>query len=150
LAGVCGHRAFGGRQLLLHGVSVYVFRKLGRRLGLPQRAWPRVLRSKWFGIALLVLFFWAYETFSLWDRPIWTAWLIINYFLIALAIDAFFSGASFCKYVCPIGQFQFVASLVSPLEVKVASLLFAPTAKPTIVCAKFAPVWLRNRSVSPA
>src|SRR6266446_1388440 len=96
-----------------------LFRKLGRRLGLPQRAWPRALRSKWFGIALLVLFFWAYETFSLWDRPIWTAWLIINYFLIALAIDAFFSGASFCKYVCPIGQFQFVASLVSPLEVKV-------------------------------
>ena len=96
-----------------------LFRKLGRRLGLPQRAWPRALRSKWFGIALLVLFFWAYEAFSLWDRPIWTAWLIINYFLIALAIDAFFSGASFCKYVCPIGQFQFVASLVSPLEVKV-------------------------------
>src|SRR2546425_991435 len=96
-----------------------LFRKLGRRLGLPQRAWPRALRSKWFGLALLVLFFWAYYAFSLWDRPIWTTWLIINYFLIALAIDAFFSGASFCKYVCPIGQFQFVASLVSPLEVKV-------------------------------
>src|SRR6266496_2268656 len=96
-----------------------LFRKLGRRLGLPQRAWPRALRSKWFGIALLVLFFWAYEAFSLWDRPICTAWLIINYFFLALAIDAFFSGASFCTYVCPIGQFQFVASLVSPLEVKV-------------------------------
>src|SRR5216117_4513631 len=54
-----------------------LFRKLGRRLGLPQRAWPRALRSKWFGIALLVLFFCAYEAFSLWDRPIWTAWLII-------------------------------------------------------------------------
>jgi hypothetical protein len=77
------------------------------------------LRSKWLGIALLVLFFWAYEVFSLWDRPVWTAWLIINYFLVAFAIDALFSGASFCKYVCPIGQFQFVASLVSPLEVKV-------------------------------
>ena len=70
-------------------------------------------------MALLVSFFWAYEVFSLWDKPIWTAWLIINYFLAAFAIDALFSGASFCKYVCPIGQFQFVASLVSPLEVKV-------------------------------
>ncbi len=78
-----------------------------------------MLRSKWLSIALLALFFWAYEVFSLWDKPIWTAWLIINYFLIALVIDALFSGASFCKYVCPIGQFQFVASLVSPLEVKV-------------------------------
>ncbi len=77
------------------------------------------MRSKWFGVALLLLFFWGYEVFSLWDKPIWTAWLIINYFLVAFAIDALFRGASFCKYVCPIGQYQFVASLVSPLEVKV-------------------------------
>lgn len=95
------------------------FRELGRRLGLRQRSWPQALRSKWLGIALLLLFFWGYEVFALWDKPIWTAWLIINYFLVAFAIDALFRGASFCKYVCPIGQFQFVASLVSPLEVKV-------------------------------
>jgi len=94
-------------------------RELGRRLGVRQRSWPRALRSKWLAIALLVLFFWGYEVFNLWDKPIWTAWLIINYFLLALAIDALFSGASFCKYLCPIGQFQFVASLVSPLEVQV-------------------------------
>jgi cytochrome c oxidase assembly factor CtaG len=94
-------------------------RELGRRLGLRRRPWPRALRSKWLAIALLVLFFWGYEVFNLWDRPIWTAWLIINYFLVAFAIDGLFKGASFCKYVCPIGQFQFVASLVSPLEVKV-------------------------------
>jgi len=96
-----------------------LFRELGRRLGLRQHAWPRALRSKWLSIALLALFFWAYEVFGLWDKPIWTAWLIINYFLIAFVIDALFSGASFCKYICPIGQFQFVASLISPLEVKV-------------------------------
>src|SRR4029453_14993144 len=29
------------------------FRELGKRLGLRQRLWPRALRSKWFGIALL-------------------------------------------------------------------------------------------------
>jgi cytochrome c oxidase assembly factor CtaG/polyferredoxin len=96
-----------------------LFRELGRRLGLRQHSWPRALRSKWFGIGLLALFFWGYEAFSLWDKPVWTAWLVISYFLVAFAIDALFSGASFCKYVCPIGQFQFVASLVSPLEVKV-------------------------------
>ena len=97
----------------------FTLREIGARVGLRQRSWPRALRSKWFALALLVVFFWAYEIFSLWDKPIWTAWLIINYFLVALAIDALFSGASFCKYVCPIGQFQFVASLVSPFEVKV-------------------------------
>ena len=34
-------------------------------------------------------------------------------------IDGLFRGAAFCKYVCPIGQFNFVQSLVSPLEIKV-------------------------------
>jgi cytochrome c oxidase assembly factor CtaG/ferredoxin len=96
-----------------------LFREFGRRLGLRKRSWPRALRSKWLGVALLLLFFWAYEAFSLWDKPIWTAWLILNYFLFAFTIDAFFSGASFCKYVCPVGQFEFIASVISPLEVKV-------------------------------
>jgi cytochrome c oxidase assembly factor CtaG len=94
-------------------------RELGRRLGLKPRPWPRWLRSKWLAVGLLILFFWAYEAFGLWDKPAWTAWLILNYFLAAFVLDAFFRGASFCKYVCPIGQFQFVTSLVSPLEVKV-------------------------------
>jgi ferredoxin len=96
-------------------------RELGRRAALRLRPWPRALRSKWFAIGLLLLFFVGYEAFGLWDKPIWTAWLIINYFLVAFAIDALFQGASFCKYVCPIGQFQFIASLVSPFEVKVRS-----------------------------
>ena len=94
-------------------------RELGRLLGLKRRPWPRWLRSKWLAVGLLVLFFWAYEAFGLWGKPIWTAWLILNYFLAAFVLDAFFQGASFCKYVCPIGQFQFIMSLVSPLEVKV-------------------------------
>jgi cytochrome c oxidase assembly factor CtaG/polyferredoxin len=94
-------------------------RELGRRLRLKPRPWPRWLRSKWLAVGLLVLFFWAYEAFGLWDKPIWTAWLILSYFLAAFVLDAFFQGASFCKYVCPIGQFQFITSLISPLEVKV-------------------------------
>jgi hypothetical protein len=44
---------------------------------------------------------------------------VIGYFLAAFVIDGFFRGAAFCKYVCPIGQFNFVQSLVSPLEVRV-------------------------------
>lgn len=90
------------------------------RLWLPARLhWPRSLRSKWLSLALVALFFWSYEAFSLWDGPRATAWIIIGYFLVALAIDGVFQGASFCKYLCPIGQFNFVQSLVSPMEVKV-------------------------------
>ncbi len=90
------------------------------RRWLPARLrWPRRLRSKWPAAILLVLFFWSYEAFSLWDSPWWTAWIAIGYFVLSFVIDGVFRGASFCKYLCPIGQFNFVQSLVSPLEVKV-------------------------------
>jgi ferredoxin len=94
-------------------------RTLARRW-LPQgRSWPRWLRSKWLAVVLLALFLWAYEVLALWDSPWWTAWLVLAYFAAAFVIDGFFRGASFCKYVCPIGQFNFVQSLISPLEIKV-------------------------------
>jgi hypothetical protein len=94
-------------------------RTLARRL-LPRGwSWPRPLRSKWLGVLLLIMFLWAYEAFALWDSPWWTAWLALAYFAGAFVIDGLFRGASFCKYLCPIGQFNFVQSLVSPLEVQV-------------------------------
>jgi hypothetical protein len=43
----------------------------------------------------------------------------LAYFAGALVVDGLFRGAAFCKYVCPIGQFHFVQSMVSPLEVRV-------------------------------
>lgn len=94
-------------------------RTLARRWLPARHVWPRWLRSKWLAAGLLVLFFWAYEAFALWASPWWTAWIAIGYFLAAFAIDGWFRGAAFCKYVCPIGQFNFVQSLVSPLEVRV-------------------------------
>jgi cytochrome c oxidase assembly factor CtaG len=94
-------------------------RTLGRRVLPRGRSWPRWLRSKWLAVLLLALFLWAYEAFALWDSPWWTAWIAIGYFLAAFVVDGFFRGAAFCKYLCPIGQFNFVQSLVSPLEVKV-------------------------------
>ncbi|HEV7734168.1 MAG TPA: cytochrome c oxidase assembly protein [Candidatus Binatia bacterium] len=94
-------------------------RALARRLGGARRPWPRALRSKWIAVGLLVAFFAAYELLSPWDSPRWTAWLVVAYFAVAFTVDARWSGASFCRWVCPIGQFQFVQSLVSPLEVRV-------------------------------
>ena len=75
------------------------------------------MRSKWLAVGLLALFFWAYEALALWDSPWWTAWIVVTYFAISFVIDGFFHGGSFCKYVCPIGQFQFAASLISPLQI---------------------------------
>ena len=93
-----------------------------RRFGITQRPWPRALRNKWLPAALTVLFFWAYEAFALWDSPARTAYLLLAYFATTFAVDTVFRDASFCKYVCPLGQFNLVSSLVSPIEVAPRSL----------------------------
>jgi ferredoxin len=94
-------------------------RTMARRFLHPHWRWPAMLRSKWMAAGLVALYLWAYEAFSLWDRAGVTAWIIVGYFVAAFVIDGLFRGASFCKYVCPIGQFNFINSLVSPYEVKV-------------------------------
>jgi len=93
-----------------------------RRIGIEGRIWPRALRNKWLPIALVVLFFWAYEALALWNSPVRTAVLLLAYFATAFAVDSVFRDASFCKYVCPLGQFNFVSSLLSPVEVAPRSL----------------------------
>lgn len=100
---------------------------LPRRLGrwLRERLWrggrpvPRLLRNKWPALALVVLFFFAYERFSLWATPWWTAWIALAYFAVAFAVDTIFRGAAFCKHICPLGQFNFFGALNSPLEIRV-------------------------------
>jgi ferredoxin len=94
-------------------------RRLAKRWFAGKGHWPRVLRTKWLALGILFLFLWSYEAFDLWASPWLTAWLALGYFLSAFLIDAFFRGAPFCKYLCPIGQFHFVNSLASPLEVAV-------------------------------
>ena len=97
-------------------------RELARRFFKPQRNWPRRLRNKWLALTLFVSFLFVYELFDLWSSPWLTAWLILAYFAGALVVDSIFKHASFCKFVCPIGQFNFLASTLSPLEVKVRDL----------------------------
>ena len=45
--------------------------------------------------------------------------MALAYFGVAFVVDTIFRGAAFCKYVCPLGQFNFFGSLISPLEIKV-------------------------------
>jgi ferredoxin len=96
-----------------------LMRNMARRFFHPRLNWPQKLRNKWLSVGLFALILFCYEEFSLWSSPWWTAWLIVGYFLAVLVVDGFFKHASFCKFVCPIGQFNFVASTISPLEVKV-------------------------------
>lgn len=94
-------------------------RDAARRAFHPALRWPRRLRGKWLALVLFVAVLFSYEWFDLWALPRATAWLVLAYFAAALAVDVVFAGASFCKYVCPVGQFNFVASLMSPAELKV-------------------------------
>lgn len=85
----------------------------------PRWNWPRPLRNKWPAISLFVLVLLLYELFDLWSDPWWTGVMIVGYFLAALLVDLLYRRASFCKFVCPIGQFNFLSSTLSPFEVSV-------------------------------
>jgi ferredoxin len=94
-------------------------RNVARRLFRPRFNWPQALRNKWISVALFIAILFSYELFDLWSSPWWTASLAAGYFVAVLVVDGFFKHASFCKFVCPIGQFNFIASTLSPLEVAV-------------------------------
>src|SRR2546423_9058921 len=78
-------------------------------------------------MALVLIFIRAYEAFRLVEGPSFTVMVVIGYFASAIIVDGLFKGASFCKCVCPIGQYQFVQSLISPVEVSVRNLAVCST-----------------------
>ena len=110
-----------GGQCLLHGLSLHRSTATGRALA---GAWTRLAAAA------------AYEMVGGWtcgdlslglrdlcavEQPAVDGLDRLGYFVTAFAVDGLFPAGTFCKYVCPIGQFNFVQSLVSPLEVQVRS-----------------------------
>lgn len=106
-------------NLFCTACPMMLVRDAGRRLVSPRWHWPRRLRGKAIGIGALVLILFSYELFDLWASPSATAWVVVGYFTLALLVDLAFTGASFCKHVCPIGQFNYIASTMSPLELRI-------------------------------
>ncbi len=98
--------------MLTRGLSRRLERLLPRKL-----VWPRALKNKYFVTALLLAFFFAYEVFDLWASPFLTAWLVIGYFAGALAVDTLFPAGTFCRYVCPLGNFNFAFSTAAPTQI---------------------------------
>jgi polyferredoxin len=122
-------------NLFCMGCPFVLVRDAARRQRAPRRSWPARLRNKWIGIALFAMVLFTYELFDLWAMPRATAWLILAYFAAALAIDVVFTGATFCKYLCPIGQFNFAAATLSPLEVMVRQPAVCTTCR-TVDCIR--------------
>lgn len=94
-------------------------RTLAKRLAISGRRFPRWLRNKWLAIGGLFLIFFLYEWLDLWASPLLTAWVIAAYFIASFLLEAIFKESAFCKYVCPLGTFNFVYSTVSPTRVGV-------------------------------
>ncbi len=104
-------------NLFCMGCPFTLPRTLAKRLSLTPRRFPRVLRGKWLAVAGLFTIFFLYEYLDLWASPALTAWVIVAYFVGSFALEALFGESAFCKYVCPLGTFNFVYSTVSPTQI---------------------------------
>ena len=98
----------------------------GRLFGRPWR-WPARLQNKWLSATIFVFYLGCYEVLGLWDWPGATAAWILGLFVLFFLVEGLFPLGSFCRYVCPVGQFQFVQSSLSPNEVKARSLAVCET-----------------------
>lgn len=106
-------------NLFCMGCPFTIPRTVALRLSGRGRRWPRALRNKWLAVAAFVGFLFLYEWLDLWAGPGLTAWIIIGYFVGAFVLEAVFAESPFCKYVCPLGTFNFVASTISPTQITV-------------------------------
>ncbi len=85
-------------------------RGLGRR-------WPRRFRNLWlqnFGFLSLALFSTVILT-----QPKVSAAVLLALLALAWGVSAVFERRSFCRYLCPVGGFIGIYSLVSPLALRV-------------------------------
>ena len=106
-------------NLFCMGCPFTLPRTLAKRLSRSGRRFPARLRSKWLPLLSLFALFFFYEYLDLWASPWLTAWVIAAYFIASFALEAAFSESAFCKYVCPLGSFNFVYSTLSPTQISV-------------------------------
>lgn len=80
--------------------------------------WPRRLRNMWlqnFGFLGVAVF----STIIL-TRPSVSAWLLLSFLLAGVGLSVLYKNRVFCRYVCPVGGFIGLYSLLSPIELRVA------------------------------
>ena len=93
-----------------------VQRRVGKLLTL-NRHWPRRLKNMWmqnFGFLGVAVF----STIIL-TRPSVSAWVLFSFLLVGVILSAVYKNRIFCRYVCPVGGFIGLYSMLSPIELRV-------------------------------
>jgi len=96
------------------------------RLVAPLRRLPKPFRNIWWATGMFVLLTWADEQLGVVRSPRVTAWIVLFFAGLAVAIGLFFERRSFCRYLCPIGGLIGIYSMTAPVELR---------SKDTSVCA---------------
>jgi polyferredoxin len=88
------------------------------RLRTLRRRWPNRLKNMW----LQNVGFLGVAIFSaiILTRPNVSAWVLLVLVLIGVALSMLYEKRVFCRYVCPVGGFIGLYSLVAPVELRVA------------------------------
>lgn len=79
--------------------------------------WPRRLKNMWlqnFGFLTIAVFSAVILT-----RPAVTAWVLLGFIGAGIALSLLYERRVFCKYVCPVGGFIGLYSLLAPTELRV-------------------------------
>src|SRR5690606_2677804 len=80
--------------------------------------WPRRLKNIWlqnFGFLGVAIF----STIIL-TRPTVSAWVLLSFLLVGVVLSALYKNRVFCRYVCPVGGFIGLYSMMAPVELRVA------------------------------
>jgi ferredoxin len=88
------------------------------RLAGAVRRLPRPFRNIWWATGMFVLLTWADEQLGVVRSPRVTAWIVIFFVALAIAIGLVFERRSFCRYLCPIGGVIGIYSMTAPLELR--------------------------------
>ena len=91
------------------------------RLAGPLRRLPRPFRNIWWATGLFVLLTWADEQLGVVRSPRVTAWIVLFFAAMAVAVGLFFERRSFCRHLCPIGGLIGIYSMTAPLELRARS-----------------------------